>query len=137
MINIKRIFIRIWLFTLSPVFPILLGWSIFIVYRIYSDPIITCDDNGYLLYELKRSLTKEIANFRLANIECALYKDLQEQETKFSLLVRTTDLDREEELANNFRDSISKMQESLSKVKDLETSIIKIEPGFKSRISFN
>jgi hypothetical protein len=96
-----------------------------------------CDDNGYCLYELKRSLIQEIANFRVANVQRALYEDLQVQETKFSLKVRTTDLDREEEITGKLKNSVTKMYESLSKIKEIETSIKKIEPDFKSQIQFN
>lgn len=95
-----------------------------------------CDDNGYFLYELKRSLVQEIANFRVANVECTLYEELQEQERKFSLKVRTTDLDREEEITEKLKNSVTKMRESLSKIEKLETSIKKIEPNFKSRMEF-
>jgi hypothetical protein len=54
----------------------------------------------------------------MADIECALYQDLQEQETKFCLKVRTTDLDREEEIHNNLIQSVAKMHNALSNMKD-------------------
>lgn len=95
-----------------------------------------CDDNGYSLYELKRSLIQEIANFRVANVEHLLYEDLQEQERQFSIKVRTTDLDREEEITENLKNSVTKMRESLSKIEKLETSIKKLEPNFKFRMEF-
>jgi cell division FtsZ-interacting protein ZapD len=96
-----------------------------------------CDDNGYLLYELKRNLTKEIAKFRMADIECALYQDLQEQEKKFSLKVRITNLDREKEIQNNLIQSVAKMHNALSNMKHIENTIKDMDPNFKSPIDYN
>jgi len=137
MTNLKSFILRTYLFTYSPLFPIVLGSIIFITYRIYFEPVLLCDDHGYLLYELKRNLTKEIAKWRLADIECALYQDLQEQETKFCLKVRTTDLDREEEIHNNLIQSVAKMHNALSNMKDIENTIKKLDPNFKSPIDYN
>jgi hypothetical protein len=136
-INIlKCYFIRLSWFILSPSFITLFCWTFFILYRIYCEPVLLCDDNGYSLYELKRSLIQEIANFRVANVEHLLYEDLQEQERQFSIKVRTTDLDREEEITENLKNSVTKMRESLSKIEKLETSIKKLEPNFKFRMEF-
>jgi hypothetical protein len=73
----------------------------------------------------------------MADIECALYQDLQEQETKFCLKVRTTDLDREEEIHNNLIQSVAKMHNALSNMKDIENTIKKLDPNFKSPIDYN
>jgi len=56
-----------------------------------------CDDNGLTssLYELKRSLTIHISNFRVTNIKYELFLDLQEQDLNHSLSTNTTNTVRE------------------------------------------
>ena len=46
--NINYIFMRLRLFLLSPIFPItiILGTILFLVFIIYSSPVMLCDDNG-------------------------------------------------------------------------------------------
>ena len=78
--NIKFIFIRLELIVLSPIFPSLLTFVLLIVYKIYFEPSILCDDGDfYTLYELKTSLTKEMANYNIATIKIEEYNDLQIQ----------------------------------------------------------
>ena len=46
--NINSIFMRLRLLILSPIFPpiIILGTILFLVFIIYSSPVMLCDDNG-------------------------------------------------------------------------------------------
>lgn len=83
MINIKCFFIRLYLLTYSPAFPMLLGSIIFMAYRVYFEPAMLCDDNGYLLFQYKSDLTAQVANFRTAVVKCEHYYDLKDQLESF------------------------------------------------------
>lgn len=77
--NIKCFLFRLYLLTYSPLFPIILTLVIFMTYRIYFEPVLLCDDNGYHLFQLKTELTTETANYRTAVIKCEEFNDLKEQ----------------------------------------------------------
>lgn len=127
---------RLRLFVLSPIFLIILAVVVYIVYMIYYTPIMLCDDNGWTLYELKTKLTSEVAKYRISNINVEKYYDLHEQLKQISH-PNYRNISLEEEYINNIKKWISEYNESLTKINQLETSIKRIEPDFKSPISIN
>jgi hypothetical protein len=128
---INYIYKSLRLFFLSSAFPILLGIMIFIVYMVYFEPAILCDDNGYFLYELKRKLTEEIANYKIINVRFELYKELQEQDLNYSISTGKTNINREVDTQFQIEESMKGLQKYSSKIKKLEISIKNLEPNFK------
>lgn len=131
---INSIYKPLRLFLLSSAFPILLGIMIFIVYIIYFEPAILCDDNGSILYELKRKLAEEIANYKIINVRFELYKDFQEQDLNYSLSTGKTNINREVNTQFQIEQSIKGLQNYCSKIHKLENSIKNLEPDFKSPV---
>lgn len=76
MTNIKCFFLRLYLLTYSPVFPILLGSTIFIVYRIYFEPVLLCDSGpDWALMKLKLDLAEQVASWRCTDVRLEEYLD--------------------------------------------------------------
>jgi hypothetical protein len=79
LMNINYIYKHSRLFIFSPIFPVLLGLIIFIIYIIYFTPVILCDDNDLVLYSLKTELTSEITRYKTAILKMEHYTSLREQ----------------------------------------------------------
>jgi hypothetical protein len=139
MINIKYIFVRLWLLTYSPSFPTILGLIIFISYRVYFEPIALCDDNGYSLFQLKVEITSETGNYRAAVVKCEQYQDLKEQVDTYRQSEPDYDsYDAETKISKKLKDYQADKIKCLAKVRELETTIRKIEPDFQSPVgNFN
>jgi hypothetical protein len=114
----------------------LLTLTLFIIYSIYFDTVTLCDDNGFLLYEFKTHLTSEVARYRTAIINYECYSDLREQLTNIST-PRFIDFNKEQALDSQIRVSQLHMRESLTKIRQIESNIRIIEPGFKSAINYS
>ena len=106
MTNIKSFLLRIYLFTYSPIFPMVLGSIILIITRVYFEPVLLCDDNGLMLYELKTEFYSEVTKYNTSIVEI-------------------------DEYINNHRIAIMKYNEAFFKITQLEVAIKKFEPGFK------
>jgi hypothetical protein len=124
------------LFFLSPIFPILIGIIISMVYIIYFTPITLCDDNGLTLYELKTQLTLEVANYRTSIIDYEKYIDLKEQLQGISR-PNFRNFSLEESYTKKIQSSITRYNESITKVHELTASIKKLESSFKTPINTN
>lgn len=127
--NYNNLF-RLRLILLSPVFPIILGITVFVIYVIYCTPAILCDDNGWNLYELKTQLESEIASYKISIINMEKYTNLK------SLLKEISEPNfRNFNLENTYDDNMVKAikehNDSISKINQLASSIKKIEPNFK------
>jgi hypothetical protein len=133
---LKSFFLRLYLLTYSPIFPMLLGSIIFLAYRVYFDPVVMlCDDNGYRLFQLKSELTTETANYRTAVIKCERYYDLQEQLESFKETnPQYNNPEQERAIADGIRNSLADKIRALAKVRRLETSIRGLTPRFQSPI---
>lgn len=124
---------RLQLFILSPIFPILLGLIIFILYKILFGCVIYCDSNDVeTLYELKLNLTGETAKYRSSVIYYEFFTDLHNQVTGRS--VNQRNIDQEQTYISSAIELYTKMEESLMKIREIETSIRRIEPNFQSPI---
>lgn len=136
--NIDYILIRLRLFLLSPIFPItiVLGTILFLVFIIYSSPVMLCDDNGWTLFNLKTELTSELAKYRMSIVSIEQYSDLQEQLKEISR-PNFRNFDLEKYYASEYQNAIKEYNQSLIKINNLEISIKSIEPDFKLPITSN
>jgi hypothetical protein len=137
--NIKNIFVRLWLLTYSPSFPVMLGLIIFIFYRVYFEPIALCDDKSYSLFQLKIELTTETGNYRASEVKCEQYQDLKEQVDRYKESEPNYDTsDAVKKIAQKLKDYQADKYKCLAKIRELETNIKIIEPGFQSPVgNFN
>ena len=101
-------------------------------YKIYFEPVILCDDNGWTLYKLKHDLTLATADYRVAEVKCEQYYDLQEQSRIYFLDPKGDKFVDNDLKLNNWQAEKTK---SLMKVRQLEGYIRKYEPGFQSPIN--
>lgn len=127
--NYNNLF-RLKLILKSPVFPIMLGITVCLIYVIYCTPAILCDDNGLNLYELKTQLESEIARYKISVINMEKYTNLK------SLLKGISEPNfRNFNLENSYDDNwvkaIKEHNDSITKINELSSSIKKIEPNFK------
>jgi len=136
--NINYIFMRLRLFLLSPVFPLImiLGTILFVVFIIYSSPVMLCDDNGWTLYELKNQLTSELAKYRVSLINIEQYSDLQEQLKQISR-PNFRNFNLEEHYTNMCQKAIMEHNKALTNLNNLEASIKRIEPNFNMPVTCN
>jgi len=128
---------RFFIMILSPQFIVLLTWIIFMSYRIYFEPVILCEPN-WTLVELKLNLTHKLADLRLAEVELAKYQDIDEQYravlTEAEAPTRPSSIDIVRKNGYDLRHTIEKKKALLIKVTELETSIKKLDPHYKSVI---
>jgi len=136
--NINSIFMRLRLLILSPIFPpiIILGTILFLVFIIYSSPVMLCDDNGWRLFELKSQLTSELAKYRISIISFEEYSDLQEQLNQISR-PNFRNFSLEEYYTNRIQNALKEQNQSITIINNLEASIKRIEPDFKTPIASN
>lgn len=129
--SIKYFIIRLHMLTLSPIFPSLLTFILLIVYKIYFDTVILCDDGSppMLLDQLKENLDIEIAR------NTDFHKDLSEYIKKFDEeKVKPEGLNTDKTAFYQKQIRIRKriLVESLHKTIEIVDSIRKIEPDFSS-----
>lgn len=134
--NINYIFRRLRLFFLSPLFPIaiILGTILFLVFIIYSSPVMLCDDNGWTLYELKTQFTSELAKYRMSIISLEQYSDLQEQLKQISR-PNFRNFSLEEYYSSMYKNALREQNESITILDKIEASIKSIDPNFKRPMS--
>lgn len=126
---LKNILIHIELFVLFPVFPLLLSLMIFIACRVF-DPVILCDDNGLILYQLKTDLSNQITKFSKAIFSKELHYTMY-QGLMHTLEPNSINASTKQSLLNNINRSCSEMNESLEKIHELERFIKRIDPSYK------
>jgi hypothetical protein len=83
---------------------------------------------------LKNQLTSELAKYRISLINIEQYSDLQEQLKQISR-PNFKNFNLEEYYTNMCQNAIKEHDESITSIKNLEVSIKKIEPNFKTPIS--
>jgi len=134
--NNNNIYTSLQLFLLYLLFPLLIVLTINLIYSLYFEPATLCDDNSYTLFQLKKNLTSEIANFRtcLVNHEC--YSDLHQQSTNYWPR-EGWDSSYQESLDTKIRSSQIQMTQSIDRIREIEDSIKVIEPKFRSSINYN
>jgi TRAP-type C4-dicarboxylate transport system substrate-binding protein len=90
------------------------------------------------LVELKLNLTHKLADLRLAEVELAKYQDIDEQYravlTEAEAPTRPSSIDIVRKNGYDLRHTIEKKKALLIKVTELETSIKKLDPQYKSVI---
>lgn len=124
--NINYFIIRLHMFILSPIFPLLLSFIVFITYNILYDSVALCDDGSIpplLLGQLKQNLVAEAQkSLDISNDIIDYLKNNKSSELSFS-----------QRLNNNIKFSLLQdmMGESIERTKEIETSIKKIDPNFK------
>ena len=129
------IFLRLRLLIMFYIFPILLSLIIlYMVCRSQTHFIVLCDDDGYTLYNLKVDLTLEAANYRKSLVDYELYTDLLNQLRGRSYLMGR-DPAAEQNLLANANYALTKLNQSLDRVRDIEGNIRIISPGFRSPIT--
>jgi len=136
MTNIKCFFLRLYLLTYSPVFPLFLGWILFMTFRIYFEPVMLCDDHGWTLFQWKNDITNYIGNYRIAIVKIDQYNDLngQLQAYKYSD-PQFNSTSGEEYLANKIQSWQAEKIRNLAKIRELEFAIKAFEPGFQAPIN--
>lgn len=131
MTNIKCFFLRLYLLTYSPIFPVLLGSTIFIVYRIYFEPVILCE--GWDVMNLKYEITKEVSSYRIADIKVQEYIDRRMQ---LERMPRTDSVQRELQIVlEEQRAWIDITINHLSKVRSLEDSLRLLGSNYRTVIT--
>jgi hypothetical protein len=137
--NINYIFMRLRLFLKSPIFPIItiLGTILFLVFIIYSSPVMLCDDNVSNLYELKTQLTSELAKYRVSLVKIEQYTDLQQQLSQIPRPNYRNWDDLNEYYINKHNSAVNKKNQSLTILNSLEAAIKRIEPDFKTPVDSN
>ena len=110
---------------LSPIFPSLLTFILLIVYKIYFEPAILCDNGSYplLLDQLERNLREE------KNIQSVVRNKILEFNA-----YDTTEVSSDRKAWNKavLISLQEKMTKSLNRSKEIEDSIKKIDPTFVS-----
>lgn len=133
MTNVKCFLLRLYLLTYSPIFPMLLGSTIFIVYRIFFEPTILCD--GWDVMNLKYELTKQIGVFRCADVRLQEYIDRCEQ---IQRMPATEAVQREEQIClENLRIWRDRYLNSLYKVRHLEVSLTMLDSNYRTVVDEN
>ena len=87
------------------------------------------------LFELKYKLTTEVGNYRAATIKCEECYDLKDQLEAFKCSQSGySNSQTEQAISKNLIAWLTNKTKSLITIRDLETSIRKIEPNFQSPI---
>ncbi len=125
--------IRLHLLILSPIFASLLTFIILIVYKIYFDTVILCDNgcSPMFLQQLKINLVSEIERTTLLNNNfIEIYNTIQEINEKLGE-PNAGQKAFSKTLLNGWGEMII---ESINKTKEIEYSIRKIEPDFSTGV---
>jgi len=128
--SIKYLITRLQILTLSPIFPSLLTFILFMIYKIYFDPLILCDNgcSPLLLEQLVKNLNVELYKSTfISNDIVDLMKNLEEvkKSSEVNLIQR-------EYIERKLISLEEMLMKSLSKSKEIEASIRKINPCFTS-----
>ena len=116
---------------LSPIFPSLLTFILLIVYKIYYEPAILCDNNNppLLLHQLKNNLEVELDRISYINKDLLkLFKTIDEVKVKQGELNENQSVFYKKEV--EIRHKI--LVQSLHRTTEIEDSINKIDPSFNS-----
>jgi hypothetical protein len=131
MINIRCFFLRLYLLTYSPIFPIVLGSMIFITYRIYFEPVLLCDYTNWTLCNLKLDLTNHVTSYRIADVHLQAEMDKLEQIRDMPRV--TDDIIKEKNRSIVQLDHwINESRRTLTKVREVEYYVKRLEPSYKS-----
>lgn len=128
--KIKYLFALLRLFILSPIFPIVFGFTIFVAYEIHFGVVMLCDDNGFTLCQLKTELKNEIDKFNSAVFNKEMYYTSYEELINKSRS-GSIDPNAKEYLLNEINSSSNQMNESSNNIHLIEKSIKKIDPNYK------
>jgi len=125
--------LKVYLYLLSHcnIYKYLLLLLIYIVYNIYTSPIFLCDDgDGILkaLTQLKFNLTQEVSTYRHHNVTYEYLVDVKDQAE--SLPIKNRNFEDERYLAGKIHSKLSDMNESLSKIRSIESEIRRLDPNF-------
>lgn len=116
-LTLLRVFIS------SPIFPLILSITIFLVNQLYFGVINLCGDNESTLNLLNTELNNEIARFNYA---------IFSKETAYQKLIDAPQYNSEyRENLEQVQTSSTEMKESLKKINTLEKSIRKIDPNYE------
>lgn len=126
---IINVLIYLELFINSPIFPLLLSLAIFITCRTF-DPVNLCDDNGWILHQLRIDLEIEISNLNNSIANKKKYYDLYLELMKISQ-PNYRNFSAEQNLINNIGNSREQMYESWDKIHSLEKSIKKLDSNYQ------
>lgn len=107
---------------------------VYIIYNIYTSPFLLCDDGESLrnLTQLKLDLSYEVSNYRHENVTYEYLVDIKDQAE--SLPMENRNLKDERYLAGKIHSKLSDMNESLTKIRRIESEIRKLEPSFQSPV---
>jgi hypothetical protein len=129
--NINYIIIRLHLFILSPKFPSLLTFIFLIVYKIYFEPAILCDDgcSPLLLDQLKKNLEEETDKAcRISTSINEFNQIIEETKVKYGSLNASQRAYNDNKLLH-LQEMLIK---SLANAKEIGYTIRKIEPSYTS-----
>ena len=133
MINIKCFFLRLYLLTYSPIFPIVLGSMIFITYKIYFEPVLLFDYSNWTLSNLKLDLTNHVTAYRIVDVH--LHAEMDKFEQIRDMPRVADDLIKAQ---NNSRVQmehwINESRRTLNKVREIEYYVKKLDPSYQSVI---
>lgn len=112
----------------------ILVYTLCIIYNMYTAPVLLCDDgdNIRLLTELKFNLSYEVSIYRHHNVNYEYLVDIKHQSV--SLPVDNRNFQDENYLSGEIHRKLSYMNESLTKIRNIEKNIQKLEPDFQSPI---
>ena len=133
----QNINIRFFFYILSFLSIIFVTFIIFYLFVcLQFSEVILCDDNGWTLYQLKVRLTHETTNFRTSVINYAHYTDLYDQLMGISR-PNFRNFYEESRLLDKISSSRIETTDALDRVRALEHTIKRLEPGFTSAITPN
>lgn len=128
----KFVGIYLHLLSHSNIYMYILFLFIYIVYNIYTCPILLCDDgeNLRILTQLKFDLSYEISRYRTHNISYEYLVDIKK--IGEDVPMENRNLEDERYLAGQIRGKLSDMNGSLNNVRKIESEIRKLDPNFQS-----
>lgn len=115
-------------------FPLLLSFIIFTVYKVICDPIILCDNGSspLLLDQLQQNLAAEMEKSHRISNDIIEYKKTMEEITENYELTIAQRLD-----SDRINKELKKMLfKSLDKCDEIEASIKKINPNFRPGLQY-
>jgi len=107
---------------------------IYLTFCLYFCSVVLCEDGGWTLYHLKVNLIHETTRFRTCVVNYAHYCDLNEQLQGISRH-NLRNFSEEDRLAIKMFETRNAANEVLDRVRELEKSIKKLDPGFTSAIT--
>lgn len=129
--NIKYFIIRLHILMLSPIFPSLLTFILLIVYKIYFEPVILCDNGSspLLLDQLKQNLAEEMNTSTIISSNITDTMELQNRWKEAQGKLTPIQTAYVTSLLSGWEDMYIK---SLNKTIEIENYIRRIDPSFCS-----